>query len=277
MADASSALQPIDLQFLCNAIPGQFLLLDPDFHIRHVSNAFVEATATRRPEVIGQPVLTVFPFQETDHAAQLQQALQAARDTKQPQTLAAQKYGLYHPEGESQQRYRDWTITPVPAEDGHLAGLILQASDVTRREQEKEERRNQELLQALHHNLNDVVWDWDLLNNNIWWNDGLHTSFGYSPQETEPTVTCWHSRIHPDDALRVITGIYQVIDSDLTLWSDVYRFKKKNGEYAEVLTRGSVFRDPRGKGYRMIGTIVDITLHRKTEVDYAAGDLVLLP
>jgi PAS domain S-box-containing protein len=165
----------------------------------------------------------------------------------------------------------------VPAKDGQLAGLILQASDVTRREQEKEERRNQELLQALHHNLNDVVWDWDLLNNNIWWNDGLHTSFGYTPQETEPTVTCWHSRIHPDDALRVITGIYQVIDSDLTLWSDVYRFKKKNGEYAEVLTRGSVFRDPRGKGYRMIGTIVDITLHRKTEADYAAGDLVLLP
>jgi PAS domain S-box-containing protein len=270
MADAPSVLPPLDLQLFCNAIPGPLLLLDPGFHIRHVSNAFLEATATRRTEVIGQPVLSILPGQA------LQQALQAACDTKQSGTLSAQRYALASPGGARQERYWDWLVTPVPAEDGHLAGLILQASDATRREQEKEQRRNQQLLQAIHHNLNDVVWDWDLVTNNIWWSDGLHTSFGYTSWETEPTISCWYGRIHPEDGPRVIEGIYQVIDSDLTLWSDVYRLKKKNGEYAEVLTRGSVSRDPAGKGYRMIGTIVDITLHRKAEADYAAADLALL-
>jgi PAS domain S-box-containing protein len=272
MADAPSDLQPIDLQLLCNVLPGPFLLLGPDFHIRHVSHAFWEATAVHRPEVVGQPVLTVFAGQP---AADLQQALQQARDTQQPRTLTAQRYERPQPGGKRQESYWDWLVTPVPAAEGQLAGFILQASDVTRREQQKEERRNQELLQAIHRNLNDVVWDWDLQANNIWWSDGLHSSFGYTSWETEPTISCWYGRIHPEDGPRVMAGIYQVIDSDLTLWSDVYRFKKKNGEYAEVLTRGSVFRDASGKGYRMIGTIVDITLHRKTEGDYAAAALAL--
>lgn len=277
MADASSAFQPIDLQLLFNAIPGACIILDPDCYIRHVSNAFLEATATRRAAVIGQQALTVFSSLALGPAAHLQQALQTARDMQQAHTLAAQKCRLPGPDGVWEERYWDWTVTPVPAEDGQLTGFLLQGRDVSRREQEKEQRRNQELLQAIHQNLNDVVWDWDLVSNRIWWSDGFNTNFGYTPQETEPTVSYWHARIHPDDALRVITGIHQVIDSDLTLWSDVYRFKKKNGEYAQVLTRGSVFRQPSGKGYRMIGAMVDITLHQKAEADFAAGDLALLP
>jgi PAS domain S-box-containing protein len=278
MADTSSALQPIDLQLLYNAIPGSFIILDPGMYIRHVSNAFLEATLTSRSEVLGQPVLTVFSHHAGDGGLYFQQALQAARDTQQPRTLAAQKCRLAGPDGVWQERYWDWVITPVPAQDGQVAGFILQVTDVTCQQQEQpEEWRNQELLQAIHQNLNDVVWDWDLVTDKIWWSDGFTTNFGYTTQETEPTVSCWHSRIHPDDALHVITGIHQVIGSDLTLWSDVYRFKKKNGEYADVLTRGSVYRDPAGKGYRMIGAMVDITLHQKAEADFTAGDLILLP
>lgn len=267
MADASFVLPSFDLQLFCNAFPDPLLFLDPDFHIRQVSDAFLETTASRRQEVIGQPVLTLFPRHT---ALELQQALQAACDARQTQTVPAQNLQP----AERQKKCWDWFITPVSAEGGQLAGLILQASGLGC-QQRPAEGHNQELLQAIHRNLNDVVWDWDLLTNNIWWSDGLQSSFGYTSWETEPTISCWYGRIHPADAPRVLAGIYQVIDSDLTLWSDVYRFKKKNGEYAEVLTRGSVYRDLQGKGYRMIGTMVDITLHRKAEAGYAAGELAL--
>jgi PAS domain S-box-containing protein len=273
MADISSAPKPIDLQLFFQAIPGPVIILDPGFNVRQVSNAFLELTTARRQELVGQPFLSAFPHQDLA----LQQALQAAGDTHQASKRVAQRYELPGPDGAGEERYWDWVITPVAAEDGQLAGFLLQVTDVTPRQQESsQEQRNRELLQAIHQNLNDVVWDWDLATNNIWWSQGLHTSFGYTAGETEPTISCWYSRIHPADGPRVIDGIYQVIDSDLTLWSDVYRFKKKNGEYAEVLTRGSVFRDPAGQGYRMIGTMVDITLHQKSEAIWAAGDLALV-
>jgi PAS domain S-box-containing protein len=277
MADTSTAPEPIDLQLFFHAMPDPVIILDPGFNIWQVNDAFLALTAARRSELVGQPFLSVFPHQAAAPDLALQQSLQSAGDTGQVCTLATQKYELPAPDGAGPARYWDWVITPVAAEAGKLAGFLLQVTDVTARQQDRShEPRNRELLQAIHQNLNDVVWDWDLATNHIWWSQGLHTSFGYTDRETEPTISCWYSRIHPEDGARVIDGIYQVIDSDLTLWSDVYRFKKKNGEYAEVLTRGSVFRDPAGKGYRMIGTMVDITLHQKAEAGWAAGDLALV-
>jgi PAS domain-containing protein len=275
MADASSALTPINLQLLFNAIPGSFIILDPDLCIRHVSNSFLELTATRRSELVGQPVLSVFSPKQADDACHVAHALLSVRDAQQALTLETLRYEL---PATGKEKYLNWELTPVPADNSLLAGILLQVSAGTRPEQgQPQERRNQELLQAIHQNLNDVVWDWDLLTNDIWWSNGFNASYGYTTGETERTPGCWYERIHPEDAPKVIAGIHQVIDSDLTLWTDVYRFKKQNGEYADVLNRGSIFRDPAGTAYRMIGSIVDVSLHKKTTPEWASEDLVLQP
>lgn len=114
------------------------------------------------------------------------------------------------------------------------------------------------LAQATH----DVVWDWNLETNLIWWNDSFKSQFGYQDKDIEPGVESWYNRIHPDDRQRVIDGIHQVIDFGGKNWSDEYRFLKADGTYADIFDRGYTLHK-NGKAHRMLGSMMDITATKK--------------
>ncbi|MGV3503071.1 MAG: PAS domain-containing protein [Adhaeribacter sp.] len=272
---ANSAVQtPLDLSLFVNAFPGAVAFLDPGLLVRHVNKGFLDFTGGERKDFLGKAAWTLLPQQNAGQSQALRQALQTVRDTGQTLTLSGQLAGLLP--ATSDRQTSDWVLSPVPGPEGQLAGIILQAGGFARpRQLGQEKQRNQDLLQAIQQNLNDVAWDYDLESHRVWWSNGFKTAFGYSHQDADRIADCWYSRIHPQDAGRVIAGIQQVIDSDLTLWSETYRFQKKNGEYADLLTRGSVLRDAQGKAYRMIGTMVDITLHRKTSPQWAGEEFSL--
>ena len=112
---------------------------------------------------------------------------------------------------------------------------------------------------------NDVVWDWNLGDDSIWWNESYQTLFGYPPAEISPAIDSWSERIHPDERQRVVDGIHALIRSDGQAWSDVYRFRRRDASYASILDRGFVIRDAKGNATRMIGAMQDITARKATE------------
>ncbi len=109
----------------------------------------------------------------------------------------------------------------------------------------------------------DVVWDWDLTTDTIWWNENFQILFGYSASDIEPTIESWNRRLHPQDRERVIAHIHAVIDDHEETWVDEYRFRRKDGTYAYVFDRGQVLRDASGRSVRMIGALQDITERKK--------------
>ncbi len=111
----------------------------------------------------------------------------------------------------------------------------------------------------------DVIWDWHLVDNTIWWNEAYQTSFGYPPEETSPYISSWYDRIHTEDRERIVEGIHTLIDSGGQTWSGEYRFRRRDGTYASIFDRGSVIRDADGKAVRMIGAMQDITARKLTE------------
>lgn len=111
----------------------------------------------------------------------------------------------------------------------------------------------------------DVIWDWQLADGTIWWNEAYRTSFGYSPEETRSDISSWYDRIHPDDRERIIDGIHALIDSGGQTWSGEYRFRRRDGTYVSIFDRGSVIRNADGKAVRMIGAMQDITARKVTE------------
>lgn len=114
---------------------------------------------------------------------------------------------------------------------------------------------------------NDVVWDWDILNDNsMHWGDGFYTLFGYRPAYVRKTSGFWESCLHPEDRDRVVKRLEQFISSNKSrIWEDEYRFKKANGDYALVHDRGFLIFDHEGKINRMIGSMQDITEKRELE------------
>lgn len=112
---------------------------------------------------------------------------------------------------------------------------------------------------------NDAIWDWDLKENHVLWNEALERVYGHPLATVEMTGDWWIAQIHPDDRHRLVASIHDVIDGRQTGWSDEYRFRRVDGTYAQVLDRGHVIRDVQGNAVRMIGAMLDLTPIRDTE------------
>jgi PAS domain S-box-containing protein len=117
---------------------------------------------------------------------------------------------------------------------------------------------------------NDVLWDWNLVTDQILWNDAVTATFRYSEAEVQPTIDWWTSVLHPDDRDRVAIGIRAALANGCEFWSDEYRFRCGDGSYAAVLDRGYVVHDHNGTPVRMIGSIQDVTERRRAEQALAA-------
>jgi diguanylate cyclase (GGDEF)-like protein/PAS domain S-box-containing protein len=125
-------------------------------------------------------------------------------------------------------------------------------------------RRSNERFNLAVRATNDVIWDWDLIVDDLWWNDNLTTVFGYRRDDIGRSATFWKSCIHPDDRERVESGLAHVIGSRGENWSDEYRFRRADGSYAYVFDRGHVVLD-NGRPVRMIGALTDITGRKEAE------------
>lgn len=129
-------------------------------------------------------------------------------------------------------------------------------------------RKSEERFQLAARATNDVMWDWDLVTNRIWWNEGIHEAFGYSSEEVakvEDKLGWWRDRIHPEEKEFVISGIYRFLESDEQAWRGEYRYLCADGSFADVIDRRIVLRDEYGIALRMVGSLLDITQRRQTE------------
>lgn len=157
------------------------------------------------------------------------------------------------------------TISPAKNAVGEITFGSAIVQDISERKATEETlRKSEERFSLVARATTDAVWDWDLATNDLWWNDGVRSLFGYMPDEVIPGISWWYEHIHPDDRERVVTGIHNVIDHGGEKWSDEYRFLRSDGSYATVFDRGfAVQRD--GKPIRMLGAIQDVTPQKTAE------------
>ena len=118
---------------------------------------------------------------------------------------------------------------------------------------------------------NDCLWEWDLRTNEIFWIDGGHKRvFGYDIENVFIPREFWESRIHIDDKDRILAGLKKVISEGTGCeWEADYRFQKVNDEYAYVHDRGYIIYNEDHKPSRMIGTTLDVTSAKLTEIKLA--------
>ncbi len=151
---------------------------------------------------------------------------------------------------------------------GHREVQVIARDISSRKLAEGILRESEERFKFVARAVSDVVWDWNLLTNTLWWNDGFMTTFGYAPGEIEPSVESWTKRIHADDRVRVVNGLRSAIRTRDECWTDEYRFQRKDGTYSFVHDRGFILRDAAGNGTRMVGGMRDLTEKKKMEEQY---------
>ena len=112
---------------------------------------------------------------------------------------------------------------------------------------------------------NDFVWDAYLDENKVWWNDNYYSQLGWKKGIEMPERNSWENHIHENDKKRVVERLTHILDhTNDSTWTDEYRFGKADSTYIDVYDRGYIMRDDKGKAYRMIGAMTDISEMKKT-------------
>jgi diguanylate cyclase (GGDEF)-like protein/PAS domain S-box-containing protein len=137
--------------------------------------------------------------------------------------------------------------------------------DITERKHTEEElRREEERFRYVSLATRDAIYDWDIPNNRVTRNDAYQTL--YSPNAPVGTDEgWWEQRIHPDDRERIMSSMDAAFREKQLFWSDEYRFKRADGDYAAIIDRGYIIYDAHGKAVRMIGAMADMTERKRSE------------
>jgi PAS domain S-box-containing protein len=126
-------------------------------------------------------------------------------------------------------------------------------------------RKSEERFQLIALATNDILWDWNLITNELWWNENFYKTFKYSEGEIERTIESWTSRIHPEDTSRIEDEIHKVIKNGEHSWTGEYRFRRGDDSYAFVIDRAYVVLNQQNKPVRMLGSLIDITSRKQME------------
>jgi len=146
---------------------------------------------------------------------------------------------------------------------GGVAARLVLASDVTERVRiETALRLSQERFDYVTRATEDALWDRNIVDNTIWWNEGLERLVG---GKVEPSTEWGRERIHPDDRAQVAPRMDEVINGDGQQWSCEYRFLRHDGSYVFVYERGFVVRDAAGNAVRIVGAITDLSDRKRRE------------
>ncbi len=144
---------------------------------------------------------------------------------------------------------------------------VLQATvrDITERKRAEEAlRQTSDRLQLATRAANVGIWDLDVINNKLVWDDAMYQLYGITPDRFTGAYEAWEAGLHPDDMLRgreevqmALRGEKEFDTEFRVVWPD------KSVHYIKAI--GMVQRDASGRAVRMLGTNWDITERRRAE------------
>jgi signal transduction histidine kinase/ActR/RegA family two-component response regulator len=127
-----------DFRALFEAVPGNYLVLDPQFRIVAASSAYLRVSMTTSADLLGRDIFDAFPDNPDDPGStgvlNLRASLERVRRHRVPDTMAVQKYDVKRPAergGGFEVRYWSPLNSPVLDSDRQLAYIIHAVEDVT--------------------------------------------------------------------------------------------------------------------------------------------------
>ena len=142
--------------------------------------------------------------------------------------------------------------------------------DITERKRtEKTMRMALERYDILSKATSDTIWDWDITNNRMHYNEGISKMFGHQITETGNIADWWKANIHPDDIKTVTEALEKAFKKERQNLQLEYRFRCDNGTYKYIYDRAFVLFDEQENPVRIIGAMQDITYQKEEELRIA--------
>ncbi|QPD02444.1 MAG: hypothetical protein Nkreftii_000218 [Candidatus Nitrospira kreftii] len=108
------------------------------------------------------------------------------------------------------------------------------------------------------------VWDWNILNDELIWDDRMFALYGVNKENFGGAYDAWLSGVHPDDRARCDEAIQQAIRKERP-YDIEFRICWPNGTVRVIKAVGQVICDTDGTALRMTGVNYDITERKRAE------------
>ena len=162
-------------------------------------------------------------------------------------------------------------------EHGHAVRLVGVLQDVTRIKQAGEElKRSSEQLEFVASISGLGMWDWDLENDTISFDDRYLDMLGYSRADFPSTIDSWMQLVHPADREKSNAELENTISGRVDAYSCDLRMRCCEGHYIWTHDVGRIVAwDTNGRPTRMLGGHLDVDHIKKTEqeLQLALGEI----
>ena len=230
-----------------------------DAPIVYINSAFERATGYSQRDIIGRPLSFILSYAEPKIDARLLEATLSAGQSLRFELAAPVRTD----------RWATWDIEflPVADEKGKYSHWVAVARDISdKRQAEQKAALNEDRFQLVSRSTEDVVWEWDVTTDQIFWSEAFDKLTGSAGAHLDTNLDSWSRRIHPDDRGRAERTLRETAVSPYSQsWSEEYRFLREDGSERVILDRGFVVRDEAGRSIRMVGTMIDMTERRASE------------
>jgi PAS domain S-box-containing protein len=109
------------------------------------------------------------------------------------------------------------------------------------------------------------IWEYDLENNELVWDDEMYTIFGVEKDEFSGVFEAWESTLHPDDLENALKATSDAVNG-IKDFDEEFRIKLQNGQVKYIKGLSKTIRNLNGTPIKMIGANWDITELRSTEL-----------
>lgn len=154
-------------------------------------------------------------------------------------------------------------LAPIQTEEGRQ--IIASVMDVTlRRAAEARSKELTERLRLATESAEIGIWDWDISENRLEWDDTMYAIYGISSDEFSGAYQAWEAGLHRDDKDGASAAVNAAVKSGEP-FKTVFRIVHPVGDIRHIQAYGLVQRDDYGRSVRMLGTNWDITDTKEAE------------
>ncbi len=138
------------------------------------------------------------------------------------------------------------------------SGMVVTYEDITeKRRAEAQLRAERERYELVAAAVSEGIYDWQPGEDDLYVSERLRELFDFD-SERLPSST-WYERLHPDDKDHYAAVMRAHFRSDARQLNSEYRIRVASGEYRWVHDQAISLRDARGRVWRLVGAIGDVT------------------
>ena len=191
-------------------------------------------------------------------------------------TATGARYVLQPRDGDMDvERFVDFVYQPIKGADGAVTGIFVEGVDVTERTLANKAvsriqaglLRSEEQLRLATEAAEVGLWDVDLLTDTLFWPARVKEMFGISP-DVPVSMSDFYAGLHEEDRAHTSAAFAAAIDpSQRSLYDVEYRtVGKEDGVVRWIAAKGRALFDSDGRCVRVLGTAIDVTQRKATEM-----------